>query len=104
MTYLSDARQSAADGVPPARAVDLTSCLAGPERRPGRLLQRPSNALEVMIAVPHRVVLEHELARERSVGVERQLGRAVELVVGQRPDRRRGRGAVPLEQIQGRLL
>ena len=34
-------------------------------------VQRPPDCGEVVIAVPHGVILEHELARERSVGVER---------------------------------
>ena len=44
--------------------------------------------------MPDRVVLEHELAGERRVGVERHRRRAIELLVAERADRRGGRRAV----------
>ena len=56
------------------------------------------NCGEVMIAVPDGVVLEHELARERSIGVERHRRRPIELLVAERTDRRRGGRAVAPQQ------
>src|SRR5438552_1903665 len=44
----------------------------------------------MMVAVPDRVILEHELARDRRVRVERRRRRAIELLVAQCADRRRG--------------
>ena len=70
----------------PARRVDLS-----PQRR--------ANLREVMIAVAHRVILEHELARDRRVAVERDRRGAIELLVAQRADRGRGRRAVLPQQI-----
>ena len=46
------------------------------------------------------VILQHELARQRRIGVERHRRRAIELLVAERADRRRGRGAVAPQQIE----
>jgi len=70
----------------------------------GLQLQSPSYTGEVVITVPDGVILEHELARERGIGVERDRGRLIELPVAQSPDGGRGRRAVAPEQIQRRLF
>ena len=52
----------------------------------------PSQTGEMVIAVADGVILEHELARERSIGVERDRRGLGELFVAERADRcRRGR-------------
>ena len=53
----------------------------------------------MVIAVPDGVILEHELARERRIGVERDGRRLGELLVAERPDGRGGCRAVLTEQI-----
>src|SRR5512134_791562 len=70
---------------------------------PGRhelLAERPPDAGEVVVAVPDRVVLEHELGGDRGIAVEGGRRRPVELLVGQPPDGCGGRGAVAPEQVQ----
>src|SRR5512143_2322836 len=67
-------------------------------------LERRTDLGEVVIAVPHGVVLEHELARERRVRIERERGGTVELLVAQRPDRGGGGRGVAPQQVQRRLL
>ena len=65
----------------------------------------PPDAGEMMERVTHGVILEHELAGERRVGVQRDARRPVELRVGQAADRRGRRRAVGLEQgerVRGR--
>jgi hypothetical protein len=57
-----------------------------------------------MIAVPHSVILEKELARKGSIGVQRDRRSAIQLRVGEGADRRRGCPAVALEQIQRRVF
>ena len=54
--------------------------------------------------MPDGVVLEHELARERRVGVERHRRRPIELLVAERADGGRRRRAVAPEQIERRLF
>src|SRR5262245_20893056 len=49
----------------------------------GLPVHRPPNNLQVVVAVAHRVVLEHELARERSVLVERYRGGCPELLIAE---------------------
>ncbi len=53
----------------------------------------------MVIAVADRVILEHELARERSLTVERHGRRLCKLLVGQGPDGGRRGGAVLTYQI-----
>src|SRR5215207_791690 len=50
--------------------------------------QRPADLQQMMPRVPDGVVLEHELAGARSVGVERERRGAIELLVAERTDRR----------------
>jgi hypothetical protein len=38
-----------------------------------------------MIAVPHRMIFDHELARERSIAIERHSGSAIQFVIGKSP-------------------
>ena len=63
-----------------------------PVRVPARLLravvmrdelsvQSCSNAVQVVITMPHCVILKHELAREWGIGVERHRSGPIELVV-----------------------
>src|SRR5262245_13307752 len=66
--------------------------------------ERGANPRQMVIAVPNGVVLQHELAGERGVGIERDRRRSVQLIVGQLANRRRGRRAVAAEQIQRRLF
>ena len=54
-----------------------------------------------MIAVPDGVILEHELAGERRIGIERHWGRLRELFVRERAKRGRSCRAVFLEQLDG---
>ena len=68
--------------------------------RPHRLL----NPREVVITVAHGVILEHELTRDRRIGIERGLGGPIKVLVAECPDRRRRRGTVSLQQIECRLL
>ena len=68
-----------------------------------RCLQRPADPDKVVIAVPNRVVLEHELAGERRIGVERHGGGPIELLVAESPDRSRGCRAVAPKQIERRV-
>ena len=49
------------------------------------------------------VVLEKELARERSVGVERHRSGSIELLVAERANRGRGCAAVAPKQVDSRL-
>ena len=51
-------------------------------------------------AVPKRVILHEELARQRRVGIQRDRGRAIERFVRDRANRGRGLPAVALEQIE----
>ena len=67
------------------------------------LRERATDAGRVVVAVPHRVILEKELAGERRVGVERYRRGAVELRVLQPADGGRGKLAVPTKQLD-RLL
>jgi len=60
--------------------------------------QRSANARQVVIAVADGVVLQHELARDRRIRIERRLSGAIELFVRERADRRGG-GAVAPQQI-----
>ena len=57
----------------------------------------------MVVAVPHRVILQKELASERRVGVERDRRGAVELRVLQPADGGGGEPAVPAKQLD-RLL
>jgi hypothetical protein len=50
-------------------------------RQHGLLLQSPSYAGEVVIAMPNGVILEQELAREWGIGVERHRSGLIELLV-----------------------
>ena len=43
--------------------------------------QRIPYRSQVMVAVPHRMVLQEELAGQWSIGVERNRGRAIEILV-----------------------
>ena len=83
--------RAASFGPPFARAVALA-------------LASGSHAGEVVVAVPDGVILEHELARERRVGVERDRGGPIELLVAERANGSRGCRAVPPEQVERRLL
>lgn len=56
--------------------------------------KRPPYTVEVVIAVPDGVILQHELAREWGIRVERYRGRLIELPVAQSPDCGCGRRAV----------
>ena len=47
----------------------------------------------------YRMILQHELRGQRCVSIERNRRRAVEILIAERPDRRRCRGAVALQQI-----
>src|SRR5436190_7479168 len=69
--------------------------------RVGLWPQRPSKTSEMVIAVPDGVILEHELARERRFGIERDRSRLAELFVGERPDGVGRRCTVATEQIKG---
>src|SRR5438477_12838025 len=77
-----------------------------PSRLPlhGRQLQRCLDPREVVVAMAHRVVLEHELCRERGVRVQRYGNRDVENLIVQRADRSRSRGAVAIEESDRLLL
>ena len=68
------------------------------------LCQRASNLQQVMPRMPHRVVLEHELAGARPVRVERERGGRVELLVAERAHGGGRGGAVLLQQVQRFLL
>ena len=57
-----------------------------------------------MIAVPDGVILEHELTRDRGIGVQRCLGGAIELLVAQIPDGCGGGRAVAPQVLERRLL
>ena len=57
-----------------------------------------------MIAMPHGVILEKELARQRGVRVERHRSSSIKLLIAQRADRGRGGRAVLPEEIQRRLF
>ena len=59
----------------------------------GRLLQL-AKARQMVIAVPNRMILEHELTGERGVRVERDRRGPIQLLIAQRPHRRRGSLAV----------
>src|SRR5204863_9048866 len=54
----------------------------------------------MMIAVPNRMILEEELAAERSIGVQRHRHCTIEIFVAQSPDRRRGRRAIALQKFE----
>ena len=54
--------------------------------------------------MPDGVILEHELARKRGIGVERYWSSLIELSIAERPDGGRGRRAVAPEQVQRRLF
>jgi hypothetical protein len=58
----------------------------------------------MVIAVPNRVIFEHELARKRRVRVERYWGGSIELVIAQGADRGRGGGTVPSKQVERRFF
>jgi len=58
----------------------------------------------VMVAVSHRVVLEPELQRQRGVIVERDAVRPIQLLIGERPDRRGSRRAVLTHCLDRSLL
>src|SRR5438105_1293952 len=66
-------------------------------------LQSRSYTGEVVITMPHRVILKHELTREWGIGVERHRSGLIEFLVAERTDCRGGGGTVAPEQIQ-RLL
>jgi hypothetical protein len=52
--------------------------------------KHPPDAGKVVITMPHGVILEHKLAREWRVGVERYRSCAIELLIAESPDRSRG--------------
>ena len=54
--------------------------------------------------MPHGVILQHELAREWGIGVERHSSGLIELLVAESPDCSRGRRAVLPQQIERRLF
>src|SRR6476619_3833134 len=54
----------------------------------------------MVIAVPHRVILEHELAGDGRARIERCRGGAIEFLVAECPDGGRGVGAVALKELQ----
>ena len=54
--------------------------------------------------MPDGVILEHELARQWDIGIERHRSRPVELLVAERPDCGRGCRAIAPQQIQRRLF
>src|SRR6266566_9512701 len=66
--------------------------------------QRRPNTGDVVIAVPDGVILEHELAREWGIGIERHRGSPIELLIAERPNGGRSGGAVTLKQIQRRVF
>ena len=93
---------------PESGAAPHTRSSASPLRNPSQiyartrhirlmLAQRAFDLRQMMVAVPHRMILKHELAREWRISIERQRCRRVELMVAERPDRRRGRRTVLLE-------
>ena len=53
--------------------------------------------------MPDGVILEHELACKRGIGVERYWSRLIELPVAERPDGGCRRRAVAPEQVQSHL-
>src|SRR5215467_4224540 len=73
------------------------------------VIEAPSRALtrqcrfdpsQMVVTVPHRMILQEELASEWSVTVERHRRRAVELFVGRGPDCRGRRRAVGFQQCE----
>lgn len=56
-----------------------------------------------MVTVTDGVILEKELAREWSVGIERHRSRPIELLVAERANGRRGCSAVMPKQIDSCL-
>src|SRR5215207_10526118 len=66
--------------------------------------QRPADLQQMMPRVPDGVVLEHELAGARSVGVERERRGAIELLVAERTDRRSRCRAVLFQELERLLL
>src|SRR5437016_9264218 len=64
----------------------------------GLPLQRRPDTGEVMIAVPHCVILQHELTCEWGIGVERHGGGLIELLVAERPNGGRSGRAVTLSR------
>src|SRR5512143_2669580 len=80
---------------------------AGKREKPtGRRLlpERLANAVQVMIAVSHCVILEHELAGQRSVGVERDKRCAIQLLVAEAANDPFGRTAVELQTLECGVL
>src|SRR5688572_10628461 len=73
-------------------------------RSRGLRFQSRSNPRQVMIAVPHGVILEKELAGEGSIGVQRDRRGAIELRIAEGTDGRGGCGAVTPKQFQRRLF
>jgi hypothetical protein len=69
----------------------------------GSPLQRRADFREVVIAVAHGVILQHELAGDRRVGVQRRRRRVVQLRVGEGPNRRSRVRTVAKKQIDGLL-
>jgi hypothetical protein len=60
--------------------------------------ERPGDAGEMVVTVPHRMVLQHELTRHRCTVVQRRRNRAIELLIGEGTYRDRGGPAVGFEQ------
>ena len=52
----------------------------------------------MVVAVPNGAVFEHELARERRIAVQGHQSGPIEILVAERANRGRGRGAVAPEQ------
>ena len=63
--------------------------------------QCASNTSEMVIAVSHRVILQHELAGERGIGVEGDRRRLRELRVGEGSDGVGGGSAVLPQELEG---